>query len=55
MGFIARRYANATNGAGAPATTPTRRGDLYVDTTSGVLYFAAGISSSADWKQVLST
>jgi len=33
----------------APVTTPTRVGDIYIDTVAKKLYFAVGIASSADW------
>jgi len=39
-----------TTGAGAPGSTPTQEGDIYVDTTNDVSYIAAGTASSADWK-----
>lgn len=38
-----------SSGTAAPATTPTKVGDIYVDTTNKKLYFATGIASSADW------
>jgi len=38
-----------STGTAAPATTPAKVGDIYVDTTNKKLYFAAGTSSSADW------
>jgi hypothetical protein len=38
-----------TTGTAAPATTPSKVGDIYVDTTNKKLYFATGTSSSADW------
>lgn len=38
------------SGAGAPASTPAKIGNIYVDTTSGSSYIAKGTSSSADWK-----
>jgi len=38
-------------GAGAPSSTPTKVGDVYVDTTGDNVYAAAGTASSADWKQ----
>lgn len=40
-----------TTGAGAPGSTPSQEGDIYVDTTGDVAYIAAGTASSADWKQ----
>lgn len=38
-----------STGTSAPATTPAKVGDIYIDTTNKKLYFAAGISSSSDW------
>ena len=40
-----------SSGAGAPASTPSAVGDLYVDTTGDTVWAAAGTASSADWKQ----
>lgn len=39
-----------SSGAGAPASTPSKEGDIYVDTTGDLVYGAAGTASSADWK-----
>ncbi len=33
-----------------PATTPTKEGDIYVNTATGKVYISTGTSSSADWK-----
>jgi len=41
--------SNVTSGAGAPASTPIKIGDIYVDISNKKLYFAVGTSSSADW------
>ena len=38
-----------SSGTTAPATTPTKVGDVYLDTTAKKVYFATGTSSSADW------
>jgi len=38
-----------TSGASAPATTPNKVGDIFVNTSAKKLYFATGTSSSADW------
>lgn len=38
-----------SSGAGIPGTTPTKVGDIYVDTTGLKLYFATATSSSGDW------
>lgn len=40
-------------GSGAPANVPDFAGQLYVDTTNGVLYVAKGNSTVADWKASL--
>jgi len=44
----------ASSGAGVPSSTPTMIGAIYYDTTNGKFYLAAGTSSSADWKKVVS-
>ena len=38
-----------SSGIVVPISTPTKVGDLYVDTVAQTLYFAVGNSSSADW------
>lgn len=38
-----------SSGAGAPASTPGKVGDIYVDTTAKRKYIATGTASSADW------
>lgn len=38
-----------TSGSGAPASTPTKIGDIYVDTSGNKVYIAKGTSSSADF------
>jgi hypothetical protein len=43
-----------TNGAGAPSSTPSNVGDIYIDTTNLKIYISTGTSSSADWKKVIS-
>ena len=40
-----------STGSGAPVSTPSAEGDVYVDTTNDDVYIAAGTASSADWKQ----
>ena len=40
-------------GDGAPSTTPTKNGDLYVDTTNDIPYIAVGVASSADWRNLV--
>ncbi len=46
-----KHHASPTisTGTSAPATTPTKIGDLFVDTANAKLYFAKGTSTSADW------
>jgi hypothetical protein len=46
---IVDNTAGVTSGSGAPASTPSKIGDLYVDTTNSKLYASKGTSSSADW------
>jgi hypothetical protein len=38
-----------STGTAAPGTTPTKVGNIYVDTNNKKLYFAVGTGSSADW------
>lgn len=40
-----------SSGAGAPTSTPTKVGDIYIDTTADDAYIAVGIASSADWEK----
>lgn len=40
-----------SSGAGAPASTPTKVGDIYIDTTGDDAYVAVGTASSADWEK----
>lgn len=44
-------YSLLSSGAGAPSSTPSKVGEIYVDTTNDVAYIATGTASSADWKQ----
>lgn len=43
----------AISGSGAPSSTPSSVGAIYVDTTNDVLYIATGTASSADWSTAL--
>ena len=45
---------SASSGAGAPSSTPSSIGNIYVDTTALKIYIATDTSSSADWKKVIS-
>ena len=42
--------ASIESGAVVPSSTPTRVGDIYVNTALGKAYIATGIASSTDWK-----
>ena len=44
-----QRVSIITSGTSAPATTPNKVGDIFIDTSAKKLYFATGNSSSADW------
>jgi hypothetical protein len=43
-------FPTIATGTTAPATTPTKVGDIFCDTTGGKVYISTGTSSSADWK-----
>jgi len=38
-----------SNGTAAPLTTPSKIGDIYVDTVLKKVYVGTGTASSADW------
>ena len=38
-----------SSGAAAPVTTPSKVGDIYIETTTPALYFSAGTVDSDDW------
>ena len=38
-----------STGAGAPSSTPSKEGDIYIDTTNDNAYIAVGSASSSDW------
>ena len=40
---------NVSSGSGAPATTPSAIGQMYVDTNGKKIYFATGTTNSGDW------
>lgn len=40
-----------SSGAGAPASTPSKVGDIYIDTTNDDAYIAVGTASSGDWEK----
>lgn len=39
-----------SSGSGAPDSTPTKVGNIYVDTNGAKAYISAGTSASTDWK-----
>lgn len=53
MGYASTRFVKRFTGTAAPATTPSKVGDIFVDTANNRTYVAHGTSSSADWKEVL--
>ena len=40
-----------SSGAGTPSSTPSKVGDIYIDTTSDDAYIAVGTASSSDWEK----
>ena len=46
------RKTTPSSGVVAPSSTPTKIGDIYVDTVALKLYVSAGIVSSADWIRI---
>lgn len=40
-----------SSGAGVPSTTPSKVGDIYIDTTSDDAYIAVGTASASDWEK----
>ena len=48
--LIAKKDApSIESGIGAPSSTPSKIGDIYVDISTPQLYFSKGSTSSADW------
>lgn len=43
------QYSLISSGSGAPGTTPSRVGEVYIDTTADEAYISTGTASSADW------
>lgn len=43
------QYAIISSGAGAPSSTPSRVGAIYVDTTNDEVYIATDTTGSGDW------
>lgn len=47
--YVDTQAPTVSTGTAAPATTPTKVGDIFVDTTNKKLYFATGTTNSSDW------
>ncbi len=47
------KRSEVSTGTTAPSSTPSKVGDIYIDTTLSRFYIAVGTSSSADWRGVL--
>jgi hypothetical protein len=53
MNITAEHYAalpQIFTGTAAPATTPTKKGDMFIDSTNHKVYISDGTSSSTDWR-----
>lgn len=50
QGTTADAAPTISSGAGAPGSTPTKVGDIYIDTTGDDAYIAVGTASSSDWE-----
>lgn len=46
------QYSLISSGAGAPGSTPSRVGEIYIDTTNDNAYVSTGTASSSDWTLV---
>lgn len=53
VGGVSSDAATISSGAGAPGSTPSKVGDIYIDTSTPAAYIATGTSSSADWAGIL--
>ena len=51
QGATADAAPTISSGAGAPSSTPTKVGDIYIDTTGDDAYVAVGTASSSDWEK----
>jgi hypothetical protein len=49
--YVDDNFTEISSGAGAPGITPTKVGDIYIDTTGDRVYIAKGTASSADWEK----
>lgn len=52
IGLLAAAPA-ISSGSGAPASTPEKPGDIYVDTVGGAAWIATGSASPANWTALL--
>ena len=43
------KFPTLSTGTAAPTTTPTKVGDMFVDTTNKKLYFAVATIADTDW------
>jgi hypothetical protein len=48
--YVASTMPRIATGTAAPATTPSRIGDVFVDTTNHKIYIADGVASSTNWR-----
>lgn len=46
------RTPERSTGTAAPTTTPTKIGNIFVDTANAKVYVATGTASSSDWTVV---
>ena len=46
------QYSLINSGVVAPTSTPSRVGEIYIDSVAGDVYISTGTASSADWKEV---
>lgn len=49
--YLDDELPHVLSGAGAPASTPAKVGNIYIDTTGDDAYIAVGTASSADWEK----
>jgi len=42
-------FPTISTGTAAPTTTPTKIGNIFIDTTAKKFYFANGTTASTDW------
>ncbi len=51
--WVVRRFRvtpEISSGIIAPTSTPTKIGNIYIDTVLGKVYISTGTTNSADWK-----